>query len=278
MEACCGAHRLGARLAAQGHQPRLIPAQFVKPFVKSNKNDSLDAEAIAEAVQRPRMRFVPIKTDDQLDLQALHRVRDQRPSLLTLRKQLSVFVRMIHRYYAAVRLLDGASAGLAAIAFSRPPAAGFRQQVSSRPPGSRVRSFQACLGSTTSQDRAGTRDSVPTRIAFRWNESVGILIAVFRSSIPSPPVPLSFASLGSSRITAPDSGPSGSLLLSRKALASSASYPFIPAHRSHFSIVRLLMTPGSHPGLLGAYGWTTVESAPLKPDSKKWLANSRTTD
>jgi transposase len=56
---------------------RLIPAQFVKPFLKSNKNDFLDAEAIAEAVTRQNMRFVPIKTDDQLDLQALHRVRDR---------------------------------------------------------------------------------------------------------------------------------------------------------------------------------------------------------
>ena len=56
---------------------KLIPAQFVKPFLKSNKNDFLDAEAIAEAVDRQNMRFVPIKTDDQLDLQALHRVRDR---------------------------------------------------------------------------------------------------------------------------------------------------------------------------------------------------------
>ena len=56
---------------------RLIPAQFVKPFLKSNKNDFLDAEAIAEAVARQNMRFVPIKTDEQLDLQALHRVRDR---------------------------------------------------------------------------------------------------------------------------------------------------------------------------------------------------------
>ena len=77
MEACCGAHLLGASLAGQGHDVRLIPAQFVKPFVKGNKNDYLDAEAIAEAVQRPTMQFVPIKTDDQLDLQALHRVRDR---------------------------------------------------------------------------------------------------------------------------------------------------------------------------------------------------------
>ncbi|MDR5728978.1 MAG: IS110 family transposase [Terriglobia bacterium] len=77
MEACCGGHFLGAALTAQGHDVRLMPAQFVKPFLKSNKNDYLDAEAIAEAVQRPNMRFVPIKTDDQLDLQALHRVRDR---------------------------------------------------------------------------------------------------------------------------------------------------------------------------------------------------------
>lgn len=77
MEACCGAHFLGSALQQQGHQVRLIPAQFVKPFVKSNKNDFIDAEAIAEAVQRANMRFVPIKTQDQLDLQALHRVRDR---------------------------------------------------------------------------------------------------------------------------------------------------------------------------------------------------------
>ncbi len=77
MEACCGSHMLGTRLAEQGHQVRLIPAQFVKPFVQGNKNDYLDAEAIAEAVQRPRMRFVPLKTYDQLDLKAIHRVRDR---------------------------------------------------------------------------------------------------------------------------------------------------------------------------------------------------------
>ena len=77
IEACSGAHFLGATLRDQGHDVRLIPAQFVKPFLKSNKNDFLDAEAIAEAVARQNMRFVPIKTDDQLDLQALHRVRDR---------------------------------------------------------------------------------------------------------------------------------------------------------------------------------------------------------
>jgi transposase len=77
LEACSGAHFLGRALRQQGHEVRLIPAQFVKPFVKSNKNDFLDAEAIAEAVDRKNMRFVPIKTDDQLDLQALHRVRDR---------------------------------------------------------------------------------------------------------------------------------------------------------------------------------------------------------
>ena len=77
LEACSGAHFLGRALREQGHDVKLIPAQFVRPFVKSNKNDFLDAEAIAEAVDRQNMRFVPIKTDDQLDLQALHRVRDR---------------------------------------------------------------------------------------------------------------------------------------------------------------------------------------------------------
>jgi len=77
LEACAGAHFLGTVLREQGHQVRLIPAQFVRPFVKSNKNDYRDAEVIAEAVERENMRFVPIKTEDQLDLQALHRVRDR---------------------------------------------------------------------------------------------------------------------------------------------------------------------------------------------------------
>jgi transposase len=77
LEACSGAHFLGRALRKQGHDVKLIPAQFVKPFVKSNKNDFLDGEAIAEAVDRQNMRFVPIKTDDQLDLQAIHRVRDR---------------------------------------------------------------------------------------------------------------------------------------------------------------------------------------------------------
>jgi transposase len=77
LEACSGAHFLGRALREQGHDVRLIAAQFVKPFVKSNKNDFVDAEAIAEAVERKNMRFVPIKSDDQLDLQAIHRVRDR---------------------------------------------------------------------------------------------------------------------------------------------------------------------------------------------------------
>jgi len=91
MEACAGAHFLGAALRDQGHDVRLIPAQFVKPFLKSNKNDFLDAEAIAEAVARQNMRFVPIKTDDQLDLQALHRVRD----------------RLVHRRTAVINQIRG---------------------------------------------------------------------------------------------------------------------------------------------------------------------------
>ena len=77
MEACGGAHFLGRALREQGHEVRLMPAQYVKPYVKTNKSDYIDAEAIAEAVARPTMRFVPIKSDDQLDLQSLHRVRER---------------------------------------------------------------------------------------------------------------------------------------------------------------------------------------------------------
>jgi transposase len=77
LEACSGAHFLGAALREQGHEVRLIPAQFVKPYRKSNKNDFIDAEAIAEAVTKQNMRLVPIKTEEQLDVQAMHRVRDR---------------------------------------------------------------------------------------------------------------------------------------------------------------------------------------------------------
>ena len=77
IEACPGAHFLARALLQQGHDVKLMPAEYVRAFVKSNKNDYVDAEAIAEAVQRPTMRFVPIKNEAQLDLQALHRVRDR---------------------------------------------------------------------------------------------------------------------------------------------------------------------------------------------------------
>jgi transposase len=77
MEACSGAHFLARALQQQGHEVRLMPAQYVKPYVKTNKSDYIDAEAIAEAVQRPSMRFVPLKTEEQLDLQAVHRVRER---------------------------------------------------------------------------------------------------------------------------------------------------------------------------------------------------------
>jgi len=72
MEACPGAHCLAKALVETGHAVKLIPPQYVRPYVKTNKNDFVDAEAIAEAVQRPTMRFVQVKTDAQLDLQALH--------------------------------------------------------------------------------------------------------------------------------------------------------------------------------------------------------------
>ena len=77
MEACPGSQWLARKLQAMGHRVRIIPAQFVKPYVKSQKNDTIDAEAIAEAVTRPTMRFTEVRTTEQVDLQALHRVRDQ---------------------------------------------------------------------------------------------------------------------------------------------------------------------------------------------------------
>jgi transposase len=77
MEACVGAHHLSRKLKGLGHDARLMPAKYVRPYSKGQKNDFRDAEAIAEAVQRPTMKFVATKTAEQLDLQALHRVRER---------------------------------------------------------------------------------------------------------------------------------------------------------------------------------------------------------
>ena len=77
MEACVVANLLSRKLASLGNFARLVPAKYVRPYSKGQKNDFNDAEAIAEAVQRPTMKFVATKTAEQLDLQALHRVRER---------------------------------------------------------------------------------------------------------------------------------------------------------------------------------------------------------
>lgn len=77
MEACCGAHHLGRMFAAHGHEVRLMSPEYVRPYIKAQKNDDRDAEGIAEAASRPTMRFVELKTQEQLDIQTLHRVRSR---------------------------------------------------------------------------------------------------------------------------------------------------------------------------------------------------------
>jgi len=77
MEACCGAHHLGRLFAAHGHEIRLMSPEYVRPYVKVQKNDDRDAEGIAEAASRPTMRFVELKSEEQLDIQTLHRVRSR---------------------------------------------------------------------------------------------------------------------------------------------------------------------------------------------------------
>ncbi|EFA9656776.1 IS110 family transposase [Escherichia coli] len=76
MEACAGAHYMARKISELGHTPKLISPQFVRPFVKSNKNDFVDAEAICEAASRPSMRFVAPRTESQQEILALHRVRE----------------------------------------------------------------------------------------------------------------------------------------------------------------------------------------------------------
>jgi transposase len=99
MEACCGAHYWSRVIGRFGHTVRLIAPQFVKPYVKSNKNDANDAEAICEAVSRPHMRFVPAKSVEQQDIQSLHRVRSR---LVSSRTQLANQIRGLLSEYGIV--------------------------------------------------------------------------------------------------------------------------------------------------------------------------------
>jgi transposase len=109
MEACNGAHHLAGKLNVLGHDARLMPAKYVRPYARGQKNDFNDAEAIAEAVQRPTMKFVAAKTPEQLDLQALHRVRERLVSQRTgIINQIRAFmlergiaVRQGHRFLRA---------------------------------------------------------------------------------------------------------------------------------------------------------------------------------
>src|SRR5205807_10579292 len=77
MEACCGAHHFGRIFVGRQHEVRLMSPEYVQPYVKAQKNDDRDAEAIAEAATRPTMRFVELKSQEQLDMQTLHRARDR---------------------------------------------------------------------------------------------------------------------------------------------------------------------------------------------------------
>jgi transposase len=99
LEACCGAHYWSRVISRFGHTVRLIAPQFVKPYVKSNKNDTNDAEAICEAVSRPQMRFVSAKSVEQQDIQSLHRVRSR---LVSSRTQLANQIRGLLAEYGIV--------------------------------------------------------------------------------------------------------------------------------------------------------------------------------
>jgi transposase len=112
MEACCGAHHMGRLLAALGHEVRLMSPEYVRPYVKAQKNDDRDAEAIAEAATRPTMRFVELKSEEQLDVQTLHRVRDrlvgERTSLTNqIRSLLLERGHVVAQGHARLRLLLG---------------------------------------------------------------------------------------------------------------------------------------------------------------------------
>jgi transposase len=89
MEACSSARHWAPQFLQQGHVVKLISPQFVKPFVKGNKNGGNDTEAICEALQRPSMRFVPIKSIEQQDVQSRHRARNSDPEAAELLERVS---------------------------------------------------------------------------------------------------------------------------------------------------------------------------------------------
>lgn len=99
MEACGSAHHWGRELRKLGHDVRLMPAFYVKPYVKRGKTDAVDAEAICEAVRRPTMRFVEIKSTDQQALPAIHRTRDL---VVRQRTQVVNMIRSILREFGHV--------------------------------------------------------------------------------------------------------------------------------------------------------------------------------
>ena len=100
MEACATSHHWARELTRLGHAVRLMPPRYVKPYVKRNKNDMADAEAICEAVTRPTMRFVSIKRPDQQSILMLHRTREKMPLLRSPRDSLSRPLRDLTRHLA----------------------------------------------------------------------------------------------------------------------------------------------------------------------------------
>jgi transposase len=110
MEACCGAHHVGRLFAARGHTVRLMSPEYVRPYVKAQKNDERDAEAIAEAATRPTMRFVELKSEEQLDMQTLHRSRSRLVgSRKTLLNQLrAILLERGHTFAQGRRVLERA--------------------------------------------------------------------------------------------------------------------------------------------------------------------------
>jgi len=182
MEACAGAHYWGRELEKLGHTVKLIPPQFVKPYVQGNKNDYNDARAIAEAATRPGMRLVGIKTVEQQDIQALHRLRAQRIKERTaLSNQLRALVAeygiVMNKGVATVRrsiplLLEDAENGLSE-AFRALLARGYDQLIE----------IDAHIDYYTRQVEAHGRQSAPVR-RLRTLPGYGpILASVFASVV-----------------------------------------------------------------------------------------------
>jgi len=167
MEACASAHYWAREIQALGHEVRLIPPQYVRPFVKTNKNDAADAEAICEAVMRPTMRFAPAKSAEQQSVLMLHRARE------LLVRQRTMVINALRGHCAELGLVvaQGASKVEGLVAIIEDPGDGRLPQLAREALGSLVAQLRSAQARIKALEATLWRGTAPARRASVWRRS-----------------------------------------------------------------------------------------------------------